>query len=92
MLQRENEITTAKCHTGVLSKDEKGYQFVEAVRKKRSAGNPKLLDGKFVTMIRLQNGEFRFYLKQIDTKTANAYELANAIASEIISGFNIIKS
>ena len=47
-LQQDSEITNEKCLTGILSRNNNGLLFEEAIRKGRAPRNPKLFDGKYI--------------------------------------------
>ena len=65
-LQEDYEITSTKCHIGIISKTSDGFLFQESIRKGRPPRNPKLYDGKYVSMVRMQNGRYHMHLKTLD--------------------------
>lgn len=94
LLQQEGEVTTDNCPKGILSFDANGEaRFEEEIRKGRPARNPKLHDGKYLSMVRMQNGKYQFHMKtlQADPNT-DMNEVAREVAKEIRQGFKIINS
>lgn len=63
LLQENAEMTPHKCLTGVLSQTAEGFRFEEAIRKGRAPRNPKLFDGKYISMVRMQNGRYQIHFK-----------------------------
>lgn len=90
-LQQDNEITTEKCHIGIISKTANGFLFEESVRKGRAPRNPKLFDGKFCSLVHMQNGKYQIHMKTIDASgELDRQELAFKVYSELLNAFNII--
>ena len=94
VLQTEAEITSENCPKGIMSKDANGeLRFEEEIRKGRSARNPKLHDGRYLSMVRMQNGKYQFHMKTFNANASvDAYSIAVGVASEIIEAFKIIKA
>ena len=64
VMQNDVLLVEGQCYTGVLTRDSKDhFLFEEAVRKGRAPRNPKLFDGKFISMVRMQNGRDQCHLK-----------------------------
>ena len=94
VLQNEAEVSSDNCPKGIISKDENGeFRFEEEIRKGRPARNPKLHDGKYLSMVRMANGKYQFHMKtlQADPNT-DVNEVAREVAKEIRQGFKIINS
>lgn len=89
-LQQDTEITNDKCHVGIISKTSDGFRFEEAIRKGRPPRNPKLYDGKYVSMVRMQNGKFQMHLKTLD-ENLDREKFAFGVYSEITSALKIIE-
>lgn len=92
VLQNEAEVSSDNCPKGIISIDEKGeFRFEEEIRKGRPPRNPKLYDGHFISMVRMQNGKYQCHLKTINpTKDLDRNELAFKVYRELLSAFNII--
>lgn len=88
-LQHDTEITNNKCFTGILSKNTKGYKFEEAVRKGRPPRNPKLFDGNYISMVKMQNGRYHFHLKTFDISIIDRPKVAMSIYDEIVTALQI---
>lgn len=94
VLQNDTEVSSDNCPKGIISKDENGeFRFEEEIRKGRPARNPKLHDGKYLSMVRMQNGKYQFHMKtlQADPDT-DVNEVAREVAKEIRQGFKIINA
>ena len=66
LLQENTVMNPSKCLTGVLSQTPNGFCFEEAIRKGRAPRNPKLFDGKYISMVRMQNGRYQIHFKTMD--------------------------
>ena len=64
-LQQDNEISQNKCYTGIFSKRGDLLKFEEAIRKGRAPRNPKLFDGKYITLVRKTNGKYQIHAKAL---------------------------
>lgn len=64
-LQQDNEISQNKCYTGIFSKRGNSLKFEEAIRKGRAPRNPKLFDGKYITLVRKTNGKYQIHAKAL---------------------------
>lgn len=63
VFQNVTEISEAVCLTGIISKSNDGFRFEEEVKKGRPPRNPKLYDGKFVSLVRMVNGKYQMHAK-----------------------------
>ena len=77
------------CLTGVISRTRKGFHFEEASRKGRPPRNPKLYDGKYISMVRMQNGRYQCHLKTMD-KGFVKNTFAEGVYEDIINALKII--
>lgn len=66
LLQESAEMKPNKCLTGILSQTSEGFRFEETIRKGRAPRNPKLYDGKFISMVRRQDGRYQIHFKTMD--------------------------
>lgn len=90
-LQQDSEISHEKCLTGVISKTDDGFRFEEAVRKGSPKRNPKLFDGKFCSLVHMQNGKYQIHMKTIDASgISDRQDLAFRVYSELLNAFTII--
>lgn len=90
-LQQDPEINPDKCLTGVISRLTDGFLFEETVRKGRHRRNPKLFEGKFVSLVHMQNGRYQVHMRTIDASNAkNRNELAFNVYSELLNAFEIL--
>jgi len=94
ILQEDTLLSEGRTYRGVLSRDsECHYLFEEEVKSSRSSckRNPKLFDGKYCSLVHMQNGRYQIHMKTIDASSAHdRSSLAFAIYSELIDALNII--
>ena len=89
-LQESTEIQKGQCLVGVISKSPEGFRFEEAVRKGRPPRNPKLYDGKFISMVKRQDGRYQCYLKKAISEGLDKHAFAEGVYQEIINALKII--
>lgn len=89
VMQNDTLLTEGKSYTGLLTRDGiDHFCFEETVRKRRNPRNPKLYDGNFISLVRMQNGKYQCHLKTFDPcSSGNARELAFKVYCELISAF-----
>ena len=88
--QQVEEIENNQCLNGVFSKTTEGFRFEEAAKGHRDKRNPKLFDGKYVSMVRMQNGRYQLHLKTMDTADFDRDSFAFGVYSEITNALRII--
>lgn len=89
-LQQSDELQESQCLTGIISKTREGFRFEEAVHKGRPPHNPKLYDGKYISMVRRKNGRYQCHIKTFDPKEMDRSRVAYDIYAEISQAFQII--
>lgn len=90
VLQDDALLQEGKCYNGVLTRDaEDHFRFEETIRKGRAPRNPKLFDGKYLSMVRMQNGKYQLHLKTMD-ETLDRDKFAFGVYSEIINALKIM--
>lgn len=89
-LQNSDELQESQCLTGVISKTHDGFRFEEAIRKGRPPRNPKLYDGLYISMVRMQNGRYQCHLKTMD-KGFDKQTFAEGVYQEIVNALKIIE-
>lgn len=87
--QKSDELQESQCLIGVFSKTPKGFRFEEAIRKSRPPRNPKLYDGKFISMVKMQNGRYQCHLKTMD-KGFDKHTFAEGVYQDIVNALKII--
>lgn len=65
-IMQEEELKAAECRTGVISMKDQNFVFEESIQIRRKPKNPKLFDGEYISMVRMQNGKYRCHLKMQD--------------------------
>lgn len=89
VLQQSEEITKEQCLNGVISKTSDGFRFEETIRKGRPPRNPKLYDGKFISMVKMQNGRYQCHLKTME-EDFDRKNFAFNVYSELTSAMAIL--
>lgn len=94
VLQHSEELSVDNCSTGVISVGEDGnLKFEEEIRKGRAPRNPKLFDGDYVSMVRMQNGKYQFHMKTLNAEAGiDGREIAKAVSREIVKAFKFINA
>lgn len=91
MLQQDNEISQNKCYTGIFSKRGNSLKFEEAIRKGRAPRNPKLFDGKYITLVRKTNGKYQIHAKTLRLEPGfNPNDVAFGFFQEVSSALKYI--
>ena len=91
MLQQDNEINQNKCYTGIFSKRGDSLKFEEAIRKGRAPRNPKLFDGKYITLVRKTNGKYQIHAKALRIEPDfNPSDVAFGYFQEVSSALKFI--
>ena len=84
-------LDTGQCLPGVISRTPTGFLFEETVRKARRAPNPKLYDGKYVSLVRRVNGKYQVHAKAMSLERGtNLDALTREICKDIINALQII--
>ena len=91
ILQQDNEISQNKCYTGIFSKSDNALKFEEAIRKGRAPRNPKLFDGKYITLVRKTNGKYQIHAKTLRIEPDfNPSDVAFGYLQEVSSALKFI--
>lgn len=93
LLQEDALPNPGKCYRGVLSRtSEDQYLFEEAVNSGRTdRRNPKLFDGRYVSLVHMQNGKYQVHMRTIDaTASFDRKDLAFQVYSELLEAFTIM--
>lgn len=92
-IMQNDEITSESCLSGVISlnPEDGSFRFEEAIRKGRAPRNPKLFDGKYCSLVHMQNGRYQVHMKTITAGgSLDRNALAFAVYSELLTALNII--
>lgn len=94
IMQEDVLLTEGQCYRGCLTRDgEDHYLFEEEAHTngQRHKRNPKLYDGKFVSLVHMQNGKYQVHMRTIDaSSTVDKKDLAFSVYNELLAAFNII--
>lgn len=89
-VMQEEDLKENECRTGIISMKENSFVFQENVPHRRSSRNPKLYDGKCVSMVRMKNGKYHFHLKKLDDIQILSKDFAFEIYCELQSAISTI--
>ncbi len=90
VMQNDSILVKGHCYNGILTRDtETHYRFEETIRKGRRPRNPKLFDGKHISMVRKSNGKYQIHMKAMDEKL-DREKFALEIYSEVVSALKIV--
>ena len=91
VMQSDAILIEGQCYNGILTRDGESHsRCEEATRKGSPPRNPKLFDGKYVSMVRMQNGRYQLHLKTMDTADFDRDSFAFGVYSEITNALRII--
>ena len=95
IMQEDALLNPGKCYRGVLSMTgEDSYLFEEEVNKpidRHGKRNPKLFDGKYVSLVHMANGRYQVHMRTIDASSSlDRRDLAFQVYSELLTAFEII--
>ena len=92
-MQEVTLLEVDKCYRGVLSRTNVDqYLFEEAAISGRTdRRNPKLFDGRYVSLVHMQNGKYQVHMRTIDASAAlDRKALGQNVYSELLQAFNIM--
>ena len=92
VMQNDVLLAEGKCYNGVMTRDGiDHYRFEESVRKGRPQRNPKLFDGKYCSLVHMQNGKYQIHMKTINASAVeNRNVLAFEVYGELLKAFSVI--
>lgn len=88
--QQVMDISDNQCLNGIISRQGNGkFRFEESIRKGRPPRNPKLFDGKHISMVRMANGKYQIHMKTL-SEDFDREKLPFAIYNEITEALQIL--
>lgn len=93
IMQEDALLTPGQCYRGVLSRTEEDvYLFEEAAPANHvHRRNPKLYEGRYVSLVHMQNGRYQIHMRTIDTSASiDCRILAQQVYRELLDAFCII--
>ena len=91
VMQNDSILVKGQCYNGILTRDsESHFRFEEAIRKGRAPRNPKLFDGKRISMVRKSNGRYQIHMKAMGEEL-DREKFALEIYGEVVSALKIIE-
>lgn len=64
--QQANDLQKNECLQGVMSRNDKGFRFEEAVKHTRHHRNPKLYEGEHCSLVHRPNGKYQLHFKPFE--------------------------
>ena len=94
IMQEDALLTEGQCYRGCLTRDgEEHFLFEEEAYTSghRHKRNPKLFDGRFVSLVHMQNGKYQVHMRTIDASGCpDRKDLAFKVYNELLNAFTII--
>jgi len=94
IMQEDAQLAEGQTYRGVLTRDSDDHFLFEEEAKTtghRDKRNPKLFDGKFCSLVHMQNGRYQIHMKTIDASGAlDRKDLAFKVYTELLNAFEII--
>lgn len=88
--QKVQDIEDNQCLSGIISRlGSNKFRFEECIRKGRAPRNPKLYDGKHISMVRKANGKYQFHMKTL-SNDFNREVLPSEIYNEVTAALQIL--
>ena len=93
IMQEDTLLNPGQCYRGVLSRTEEDvYLFEEAAPANHvHRRNPKLFEGRYVSLVHMQNGRYQIHMRTIDASVLpDSRLLAQQVYRELLDAFCII--
>lgn len=92
VMQNDTLLVEGQCYNGVLTRNgEDHFIFEESCARKSCQRNPKLFDGKYCSLVHMQNGKYQVHLRTINaSQVTDRRELAFNVYTELLTAFDII--
>ena len=93
ILQDDVVLSLGQCYRGALSRTSNNHYLFEELADVDRHGrrNPKLFKGKYLSMVRMQNGKYQVHMRTIDASTTIDHkELAAQVYGELIEALGAI--
>lgn len=94
VMQQPEVFNQPMSHAGVLSMNQDGFRFEQAVKQKRPRRNPKLYEGQYVSLVHRSDDKYACTLKYINSKEKDKdfdhHDVAFRIYLELIDALQII--
>ena len=92
VMQNDALPVQGQCYNGVLTRDrDDHYIFEESCACRSCQRNPKLFDGKYCSLVHMQNGKYQVHLRTINaSQVTDRNQLAFNVYSELLTAFSII--
>ena len=92
VMQNDALPVEGQCYTGVLTRDgEEHFVFEESCHRRSCQRNPKLFDGKYCSLVHMQNGKYQVHLRTINaSQVTDRRELAFNVYSELLEALSVM--
>ena len=91
VFQHVTDLPNAVCLPGMISRHEDGFRFEESCHRRSCQRNPKLFDGKYCSLVHMQNGKYQVHLRTINaSQVTDRRELAFNVYSELLEALSVM--
>lgn len=94
IMQEDILLTEGQCYHGILCRNGDDHFLFEEEAPSvshRHKRNPKLFDGKYCSLVHMQNGKYQIHMKTIDAcGIADRKDFAFKVYSELLNAFTIL--
>ncbi len=92
VMQNDTLLVEGQCYNGVLTRNsEEQFTFEESCHRISCRRNPKLFDGKYCSLVHMQNGRYQIHMKTINaSQVANRKQLALNVYSELLTALSVM--
>ena len=85
----EKDLSDNQCLCGVFGKANGGFIFEEAIRNGRKPRNPRIFDGKYISMVKRRNGRYQCHIKTFDPNVVDRKVVLMQVCDELSKAFSI---
>ena len=92
VMQNDARLVEGQPYNGLLTRDgDDHFIFEESCRRGRCPRNPKLFDGKYCSLVHMQNGKYQVHLRTINaSQVTDRRELAFNVYSELLEALSVM--
>lgn len=92
MLHQELEKLSDQCTSGVMSRNATGFLFEESAPRRTCRRNPKLFDGRHISLTHMRNGRYQVHMRTISASSSeDLLRVAQSVYNELLNAFQIIQ-
>ena len=94
VMQEDDSLQIGRTYRGVITRDaEMHYLFEEESNTsgRTHRRNPKLYDGRYISLVRKANGRYQIHTRTIDaSEIKDIHQLTNRLASELLDALDFM--